>query len=255
MPPYQAALSNSGYTHTLTYNPNPQQNASRRNRSRNITWYNPPFCTNSRTNIGRKFLHLIDYCFPASHPLRKIINRNTVKISYSCLPNIGQIIQSHNNRILSQEQNVQQPTRTCNCRGRQCPLSGNCLVKSVVYQAVVTRQDNHTTQSYVGITKNTFKSRFDQHSQAFTNPSLRLSTELSKHIHMLKNNRIGYSIKWSIIRKCSPYSNATKKCQLCLYEKYVILCRPELCSLNKRSELTEACMHARNYKLKFYKNT
>ena len=33
------------------------------------------------------------------HKLRKIFNRNTIKISYSCMNNTKQIIDNHNKRI------------------------------------------------------------------------------------------------------------------------------------------------------------
>ena len=34
------------------------------------------------------FLNMIDECFPKSHRLHKIFNRNTLKLSYSCMQNI-----------------------------------------------------------------------------------------------------------------------------------------------------------------------
>ena len=73
--PYQKALTESGYNYKLTYNP-PQEQAqkNKRKRTRNITWYNPPFNSNIKTNLGRKFLHIVDRCFPKHHPLHKIFN-------------------------------------------------------------------------------------------------------------------------------------------------------------------------------------
>jgi hypothetical protein len=50
---------------------------------------------NVSTNIGQTFLNIIDDEFPPGHPLHKIFNRNTVKISYSCMPNIKQTIDGH----------------------------------------------------------------------------------------------------------------------------------------------------------------
>ena len=50
------------------------------------------------------------------------------------------------------------------------------------------------------------------------------------------------SLKWSIVKKVPTYSNITKKCLLCLYEKLEIINYPnpqEL--LNKRYELVSAC--------------
>ena len=81
-PPYQKALDESEYHYTLQYE---QVKASKRkNRQRNnILWYNAPFSKNTSTNIGHKFLALVDKNFPKDHKLRKIFNRNTIKISYS----------------------------------------------------------------------------------------------------------------------------------------------------------------------------
>ena len=45
-PIYDTALKDSGYTDTLTYISNKQQTRPRRNRQRNIIWYNPPFSKN-----------------------------------------------------------------------------------------------------------------------------------------------------------------------------------------------------------------
>ena len=43
---------------------------------------------------------------------------------------------------------------------------------------------------------------------------------------------------------------ASNKCNLCLFEKYVIICKKNLCSLNKRNELASSCPHRTRYLLK-----
>ena len=58
-----------------------------KNRSRNITWFHPPYSKHVATNVGKKFLLIVNDCFRQDHPLRKIFNKNTLKISYSCMPN------------------------------------------------------------------------------------------------------------------------------------------------------------------------
>ena len=158
-PPYQKALDESGYRYTLNYEPNAP--TKRKNRQRNnILWYNPPFSKNVSTNIGHRFLALVDNHFPRDHKLRKIFNRNTIKISYSCMNNTKQIIDNHNKRILNPSGNTSVPAdntknnKTCNCRQKNvCPLNGNCLESSVVYQATVTRNDNNTAETYIGLTE------------------------------------------------------------------------------------------------------
>ena len=51
---------------------------------------NPPFNINVATNVAKTFLTLIDKHFPKNRRLSKIFNRNTIKVSYSCLPNVKQ---------------------------------------------------------------------------------------------------------------------------------------------------------------------
>ena len=56
---------------------------------------------NVSTNIGHRFLTLVDKHFPKDYKLRKIFNRNTIKISYSCMNNTKQIIDNHNKCTLN----------------------------------------------------------------------------------------------------------------------------------------------------------
>ena len=97
IPPYQEALRQNGYKYTLEYNPQPPKH--KRSRKRNIIWFNPPYNCKVATNIGHKFLQAIDDCFRPTHPLHKILNRNTLKLSYSCMLNVHCIISGHNKKI------------------------------------------------------------------------------------------------------------------------------------------------------------
>ena len=129
--------SNPKESEALTNNTKENNNKKRR---RKITWFNPPFSTNVATNIGKKFLTLLSACFPANNKLHKIINKNTIKLSYSCMGNIKQSIANHNKAILSKEKIKEEQIKLSNCRNRTlCPLQGNCLQKGVVYQATVTQ--------------------------------------------------------------------------------------------------------------------
>ena len=69
------------------------------------------------------------------------------------------------------------------------------------------------------------------------------STKLSKHIWTLKDNNIEHFIFWCILSSHSPYNSSSKRCNLCLKEKFLIICRPELSTLNKRNELVSSCRH------------
>ena len=101
------------------------------------------------TNEGREFLKILDESFPERHPLRKIMNRNTVKVSYSTTPNIDKFISGRNAKLLASEKQVQE--KTCSCRkNATCPLDGKCLEENIVYHAEVSQLGN-TTRNYVGL--------------------------------------------------------------------------------------------------------
>ena len=249
---YQTALNKSGYNHQLTYLPAhlpPTQNPNKnRKRKRNITWYNPPFDSSVATNLGHEFLKLIKSSFHQAHPLSKIFNKNSIKLSYSCMPNIKSIINGHNT-TLANTNNTPEQVRTCNCRAPQsCPLEGKCLSTNIIYQAKVT--SNGRVETYVGLTENTFKTRFNNHNSSFNNTSKRNNTELSKYIWSLKDNNTNFNVTWKILEKAKAYSPANKQCHLCNSEKFYILYKPELSSLNKRHELVSKCRHSNKYILK-----
>ena len=148
----------SGYAYNLKFNPAPQRPPNQDRRRRNIIWFNAPFNRNVLTHVGRAFINLVDKCFPTGHKLRKLFNRNTVKLSYSCSPSMKQLIDGHNKAILRKDnQPVQdQNVKTCNCRNKNdCPLQGECLQKEIVYQATVTTREEK--ESYVGLTATAFK--------------------------------------------------------------------------------------------------
>ena len=153
---YQEALKKSGHDYQLNFNPTPSK---RKQRSRNAIRYNPPYNANVDTNVGHKFLRTIDECFPKSHAFHIIFYRNTLKLGYSCMPNIGSVISLHNKALLSRaNQNSPSATKTSNCRKKDaCPLAGKCLTKSLVYQATVKREDNTQQETYIGLTENSFK--------------------------------------------------------------------------------------------------
>ena len=154
----------------------------------------------------------------------KIFNKHTLKLSYSCMPNMKSIISSHNKALLSDYHRSQTQTnkKECNCRKKdQCPLDGKCLTQNVVYQATVSTQSS--SETYVGLATN-FKERYRNHTASFRHQSKRNETELSKHIWALKGNNKPFNIKWRIIKQCRPYSNVSNKCNLCLFEKFIIIC-------------------------------
>ena len=78
------------------------------------------------------------------------------------------------------------------------------------------------------------------------------ATELSKHIWSLKDQKITYQIKWRKIKQARSYSHVSKRCNLCLWETFFIIHRPEMSTLNSRNELISGCRHARKFLLKMF---
>ena len=107
---YNAALKKSGYKENIKYcQPTenaPGESTQRRKRRKRIVWFNPPYNEAVTINIGKKFLQLLDRCFKPRNKLYKILNRHLVKISYSCMPNMKSIIDSHNKKVLNKSSNT-----------------------------------------------------------------------------------------------------------------------------------------------------
>ena len=110
----------------------------------------------------------------------------------------------------------------------------------------MTRHDNNKEETYVGLTENTFKTRYDGHTCSFRDKSKRYSTALSNYIRTLKDSNTDYTIRWKIVDRGRAYSPSTKICNLCLKEKYIIICKPQMASLNSRNELKTECRHRKN---------
>ena len=128
---------------------------------------------------------LIDKHFPKSHKLHKIFNRNNLKVSYSCTTNMANIIKSHNQKILN-ENNEASDKKKCNCRSKNlCPLDGACLTKNIIYEATVTTSSGNA-MTYIGMTEHEFKTRYNNHKLSFKDRKHSHATVLSKHIWKLK---------------------------------------------------------------------
>ena len=96
------------------------------------------------------------------------------------MPNIKQNIDCHNESTLQSRMNMNESQKLCNRRKPfDCSMNGHCLRKSIVYKATVTTEDSKPDETYVGLTENTFKTRFANYKTSFNNPSKRMSTELS----------------------------------------------------------------------------
>ena len=199
-------------------------------------------------NLGKRFLELIDKHFPSHNKYSKIFNRNTVKLSYSCMQNMGCIISNHNKRLSSNQE--PDATPPCNCRKYICPLDGKCRSSAIIYKAKVETADARTSKEYIGMTETDFKTRFYNHETSFRNHLHRSKTTLSQHVWQLKEKGEPFDVKWELLSKSRPYRCGTRKCDLCLTEKYEILTSKSKNILNKRTEIANSCKHRAKFKLK-----
>ena len=135
------------------------------------------------TNIAKRFLDFLDKHFPPNNQLHKIFNRNTVKVSYSCTPNVDSIIKSLNKKLTNAEN---KKTKDCNCRKKEeCPLEGKCRSEDVIYKCVVTAT-GHPRNVYLGAEESDFKQRYYNHKKSFKNQKYANETSLSKYIWEMK---------------------------------------------------------------------
>ena len=250
---YEEALEKSGYPNTELKYSKRTAPKGKRSRLRNVIWFNPPFSKNVSTNVAKKFLSLINKHFSKSPHLKKLFNKNNIKVSYSCTENIGTFIQRHNAKISSQPKDT---TSTCNCRRKNdCPLNGECQTSSVIYKCIVTAPDV-PTKAYIGLTEKEFKTRWNNHKQSINNKKYKNSTSLSSHVWNIKEKHgVTPTLEWSIIKHAKSYTPNSRNCSLCLQEKFEILFYPlknEL--LNKRNELITKCRHMNKFMLANYKS-
>ena len=250
IPLYKEALEASGHqTPDQPINPTPR---TKRQRRRNIIWFNPPYNQNVKTNVGKLFLELIDKHFHSGNPLHKLFNRKTVKVSYSCMQNMGSIIAAHNAKILSAKPPPAAPAKLCNCTGKSlpCVLNGKCLTQSIVYKATVTAPGT-PCKVYFGLTADTFKKRYGVHKQSFKHKD-RNPTALSIYVWELKSRGKTASIEWEIASKAIPYQCGTRKCDLCNVEKTAIALADVGSLLNRKSEIVSTCLHRSEFTCKGY---
>ena len=81
-PYFEQRLASCGYNKKLTYQQQGENIENikniRKNRKRNIIWFNPPYSKSLKTNIGKYFFRLLNKHFPPGHKLYKIFNKNTL---------------------------------------------------------------------------------------------------------------------------------------------------------------------------------
>ena len=195
-------------------------------------------------------MKLIVKHFPKHHRYHKILNKNSIKLSYSCMRHMGNVITKHNNKLVFQS--FDQPTQMCNFRDKaSCAIDGNCLLKCFVYQAQVYSANSR--KYYLGTSEDELKTRYNNQTMSFRNKGCEKGTALSKYVWYLKDKGEDFTIKWSVASRASPYICGSKRCDLYLTEKLLITKADPRTLLNKRSEIVSKCRHRKKFTLKRFR--
>ena len=243
---YQHALQEAGYAQKLVYihqqdDRTQAEGPGRRSRQRRVTWFNPPWSANVKTNVAGRFIALLRKHFPPTSPLYSLFNTKKVKVSYSTCPNMESYIKSHNTKLAREKEYMTEPG--CNCRGGRsvCPLQGKCQIQSLVYKG--RAQSGDEVKEYIGQTAITFKLRYNNHKASFVSHTKRHQTTLSNYFWRQKDKGLDTNITWEPVSVTNPYTRGNKQCSLCLTEKATIASWDISLMLNKRSEVMKKCWH------------
>ena len=162
-PPYSEALKSAGYSGVLNFREgeiplegndevaggnqqevedtgNAEARKKRKNRGRNCIWFNPPFLLSVKNNLTKTYYSIVERAFPKDHEyLGKLLNKNNMRISYSCTQNMASLVTSHNKKIIEKASKKEciQKKRSC-VRGAICPLDGLCMTKEIIYETGIT---------------------------------------------------------------------------------------------------------------------
>ena len=142
--------------------------------------------TKQYPQILQIFFWLIKRHFPKSHRLHKIFNRNTVKVSYSCMQNMSKIYKRHNSKIASILCNQ---LTLCNCwLKEECPMDGKCQTMDAIY-------DCHAT-----LPKGKWKKMYCNHKKSFNHKRYSHETTFKLCVASEGNFRCIPNLKWLIVR-------------------------------------------------------
>ena len=144
------------------------------------------------------------------------------------LPNVKQTISNNNHRLLQLHRVKKNQLKIANYvtvgkKKNSCPLDGKCLTKCVVYKATVTETTSNNQDTYIGLTENEFKTRFNLHKSSFKLEHKRTSTTLSEHVWKLKNKNINFNIKWEVVKKGKTFAPSDKLCKFAYKKNYLSL--------------------------------
>ena len=137
-----------------------------------------------------------------------------------------------------------------------CLSDSKCLQSSSVYICKTpTPKITSGYPHYIGSTENTIKDRLCKHKKSFRHKSKKKPkrTELSKFVWENKHVNTETSLEWKMLDKATYCKPGSRKCMLCLTERFHIVFS-KLNLLNSRSELVTKYWHENKFYLSNYKD-
>ena len=174
---YEEALKRSGYSNISLLFQESSASHLKRQRHRNLIWFNLPYSHVVITNVAKKFLQLIDLHFPPSNKFHKIFSRNNVEISYCCTPNVGNIIKSHNKKLINSSNHHAQP---CKSKKKKKTVLWKCITENIIYKCIVSAS-GQPDKVYLGTAEGNFKKRYNRIS-SFKNETQMNKNTLAKYV-------------------------------------------------------------------------
>ena len=166
---------------------------------------------------------------------------------------MGAQVARHNSKILRANSDAPpKPQPSCNCQTSkkgECPLPGACNQEGVIYQATVENSKGEK-ETYVGLAEK-FKKRYYKHKTSLETKNSDNTTTLSAHFWSEFEEGRAPKVTWKVLEKNIPSFNpVTGKCQLCIREKFYIVLKPHVATLNQRQEIFSNCRHKESRLLK-----
>ena len=117
------------------------------------------------------------------------------------------------------------------------PMDGKWQIMDANYDFRVTSANPQ--KIFFEFAEGKWEKRYYYHKKSFKHQRYSHETILSSYVCHLKGILgVTPNLKWSVVRCTATYSNITKMCLSCVYEKLVIITYPRQCKLlNKRWEL------------------
>ena len=75
--------------------------------------------------------------FPINHSFRQVFNLNTIKLSFSSMVNMTNLIKQHNARILKNEEHTKKEVKNMECK--ECKNTSEQLKESLNCATIITR--------------------------------------------------------------------------------------------------------------------